>query len=299
MWNGRMLQFRGESRFADVMERGLYNGFLSGVSLAGDTFYYENPLSSSGDHHHVPWFDCPCCPPNVARVLASLGQYFYSSSANGVWVHLFAGGSADLEVDGQTVKVRQETRYPWDGDVRVTVEIAQPQRFTLHLRVPGWCKSFRLAVNGEEQQLGPDANGYLAVTREWRSGDEVRYVMDMPVETVWANPAVRQLEGRFAVQRGPIVYCLEGVDHGNIVLDRIAVDPAIVPNWTVEYKPDLLGGVNVLRGQGRAIAAEGWGDALYRSGPAPEETPVDITAIPYCVWDNRQPGEMRVWLRAA
>jgi DUF1680 family protein len=299
MWNWRLLQFRGEGRFADVLERGLYNGFLSGVSLAGNTFYYENPLSSSGDHHHVPWFQCPCCPPNVARVIASLGQYFYSTRPDGIWVHLFAGGEADLDLDGKPVQIRQETSYPWDGTVRLQVQPEQPQTFTLHLRLPGWCKSFHVAVNGSELALEPGTNGYLAITREWQPGDEVSYVMDMPVEAVWANPAVRQLEGRVAIQRGPIVHCLEGVDHGNIVLDRISVDPASIPQWAVEYKPDLLGGVNVIRGQGMAVAAEGWGETLYRSGPAPEERPIDIVAVPYCVWDNREPGEMRVWLRAS
>ena len=298
MWNARMLQFEGASRFADVMERGLYNGFLSGVSLAGNTFYYENPLSSSGDHHHVPWFDCPCCPPNVARVLASLGQYFYSTSADGIWVHLFAGGSADLDVGGRAVRVQQETNYPWDGALRLVVEPQQPQTFTLHLRLPGWCKGFRLKVNGVEQSIQPSAGGYLAIAREWRSGDTVDYVMEMPVEAVWANPAVRQLAGRVAIQRGPIVYTLEGVDHGGMLLDRIAVDPAAIGQWAVEYRPDLLGGVNVIRGQGMALAADGWGETLYRSGPAPEQTPGEITAVPYCVWDNREAGEMRVWLRA-
>jgi uncharacterized protein len=298
MWNQRLLQFKGESRFADVMERGLYNGFLSGVSLAGNTFYYENPLSSAGDHHHVPWFECPCCPPNVARVIASIGQYFYSTGPDGIWVHLFAGNHAELEVNGNRVQVQQETMYPWDGAVRLKVDPPQPQTFTLHLRVPGWCHSLQLKVNGAELAIQPDANGYLAITREWQAGDEVSYVMDMPIQAVWANPAVRQLEGRAAIQRGPIVYCLEGVDHGGIILDRIAVDADAIASFTVEYQPDLLGGVNVIRGQGMAIDAGEWGDALYRSGPAPEETPIDIMAVPYCVWDNREPGEMRVWLRA-
>jgi DUF1680 family protein len=122
--------------------------------------------------------------------------------------------------------------------------------------------------------------------------------MDMPIEPMWANPAVRQLEGRVAIQRGPIVYCLEGCDHGNIILDRIAVDAAAIPQWQAEYRPDLLGGIVLLRGEGQAIAAEGWGDALYRSGPPPAATPIAIVAVPYCVWDNREAGEMRVWLRA-
>ncbi len=298
MWNQRLLQFAGERRFADVLERGLYNGFLSGVSLAGDTFYYENPLSSAGDHHHVPWFECPCCPPNVARVIASVCQYFYSTSPGGAWVHLFGGSRAELQVDGSRVRIRQETLYPWDGAVRLQIETEKPLPFTLHLRLPGWCSAFTLEVNGVPQALAPAANGYLAITRAWQPGDEVRYVMDMPIEPVWANPAVRQLQGRVAVQRGPIVYCLEGCDHGNILLDRIAVDAAAIPQWQADYRPDLLGGIVLLRGEGMAIADAEWGQALYRSGPPPAATPIAIVAVPYCVWDNREPGEMRVWLRA-
>lgn len=295
-WNERLLQFEGDRRFADVMERGLYNGFLSGVSLAGNTFYYENPLSSAGNHHHAPWFLCPCCPPNVARVLASLGKYFYSTGKNDLWVHLFAGNTAQVEIGGSPVSIRQETRYPWDGNVKLTLSPAKPLTFTLHMRVPAWCENYKVSINGVEQQIKPESNGYLAITREWKNGDSVSYTMEMPIRPVFANPAVRQLEGRVAIQRGPIVYCLEGVDHHQMILDQITVDPASIKDFTVEYLPDLLGGVAVIRGQGRAIDAGSWGEGLYGS-TQPAEKPVAITAIPYCVWDNREPGEMRVWLR--
>ena len=299
MWNQRLLQFEGQRCFADVMERGLYNGFLSGVSLAGNTFYYENPLSSAGDHHHVPWFICPCCPPNVARVLASIGQYFYSSDPSGIWVHLFAGNDATLEINGRPVKIHQETMYPWDGAVLLEIMQEKPQTFTLHVRLPEWCEKYELKVNGMKQPLKPSEDGYFAITREWKTGDQVTYVMDMPVRAVWANPAVRQLQARVAIQRGPIVYCLEGTDHNNIVLDRISVDPADVEKFSVEYKPDLLGGVTVLEGKGFLMEETAdWGNMLYRSGVAPMDVPVKLTAIPYCTWDNREPGEMRVWLRA-
>lgn len=299
MWNQRLLQFKGERRFADVMERGLYNGFLSGVSLTGDAFYYENPLSSAGDHHHVPWFVCPCCPPNVARVLASVGQYFYSTSPAALWVHLFAGNDATLTVDGSPVKLHQQTLYPWDGAVQLDITPAQAQTFTLHLRLPEWCDQYQLKVNGVAQTLQPEEGGYFAITREWQPGDQVTYRMEMPVRAVRANPAVRQLQARVAIQRGPIVYCLEGVDHDNAVLDRISVNPADVEQFSVEFQPELLGGVAVLRGQGFLMEETAdWGDTLYRSGSAPKDVPVQLTAIPYCTWDNREPGEMRVWLRA-
>jgi uncharacterized protein len=297
MWNHRLLQFQGDRRFADVMERGLYNGFLSGVSLDGSHFLYENPLSTAGDRHHVEWFLCPCCPPNVARVLASIGNYFYSTGPQDIWVHLFASNTADLNTGGSPVRLSQSTLYPWEGKVAIEIETQQPQTFTLHLRVPGWCKGFHVAVNGAELETQPDKGGYLAITREWHKGDSVSYVMDMPIQPVWANPAVRQLEGRLAIQRGPVVYCLEGVDHGGVILDRIAVDSQqVAEGFKVEYRPDLLGGVALIHGRGTVIEETDWGNDLYRGEP-PAQKEIALTAIPYCVWDNREPGEMRVWLR--
>lgn len=298
LWNHRLLQFDGDRKFADMVERGLYNGFLSGVSLDGAHFLYENPLSSAGDRHREEWFECPCCPPNVARVMASLGNYFYSTGLSDLWVHLFAGSTADLEIGGRPVKVRQSTLYPWDGAVKLDLETDQPLTFTLHLRVPGWCEQYRLAINSVAQQLKPADNGYLMITREWKTGDTIAYVMDMPIRPIWANPSVRQLQGRVAIQRGPMVYCLEGRDHGGLILDRISVDPAkIASEFTVDYLPDFLGGSAVIHGKGMVIEEIGWQGDLYRS-MAPQEKEIEITAVPYCVWDNREPGEMRIWLRA-
>ncbi len=300
LFNHRLLQFSGKSKYADVMERALYNGFLSGVSLDGARFFYENPLASAGHHHRASWFTCPCCPPNLARTLASLGGYFYSTGANGVWVHLYGQGTARMPLNGHDIQLRQVTNYPWDGDVKLEVGVAVPQRFTLHVRVPGWCERWRLTVNGEgfaANELSM-ANGYIQLTREWKPGDVVEYNMEMPVQTIWAHPAVRDLQGRLALARGPIVYCLEGVDHDGAVLDRIAVDPQKVLNqFTVEYDANLLGGVSVLRGQGSVAAETGWENILYSPRP-PSWKRIDITAIPYYAWDNRAPGEMRVWMRA-
>jgi DUF1680 family protein len=296
-WNYRLLQFAGESRFADAMERGMYNGFLSGVSLEGSNFLYENPLSSAGNRHRVAWFECPCCPPNVARTVASAGNYLYSTGEQDLWLHLFAGSTAAVEIGGKSVTIQQETLYPWDGAVKLSFELAQPAAFTLHLRVPGWCKQFHVAVNGAAQSVQPDAGGYIAIQREWQNGDSVTYTLDMPVEAIWANPQVRQLQGRVAIQRGPIVYCLEGVDHGGIILDRISVDARDIAAFKVEYRPEFLGGSTVITGKGKVIDETGWGNALYQN-QAPAQQDIDITAIPYCVWDNRASGEMRVWLRA-
>jgi len=299
MWNHRLLQFSGESRFADVLERGLYNGFLSGVSLEGTHFLYENPLSSAGDRHREEWFYCPCCPPNVARIIASVGNYFYSTGTSDVWVHLFAESEASLRIGDQAVKITQSTQYPWNGAVTFQVEVDQPLTFILHIRLPEWCENYQLSLNGAALNLKPESNGYLAIPHTWKSGDAVSYAMDMPIRGVWANPAVRQLEGRLAIQRGPLVYCLEGADHHAIILDRIAIDPEQVGrDFIVDFQPGLLGGVAVIHGQGALIDDRGWDNKLYRSS-APARTEIAITAVPYCVWDNRQPGEMRVWLRTA
>lgn len=303
LWNQRLLQFAGTaglppaSRFADLVERGLYNGFLSGVSLDGTGFFYDNPLASRGAHHREPWFYCPCCPPNVARVLASLGQYIYSTGEAALWVHQFAGSQSEVILDDQLVRVTQTTAYPWDGTVTLTVQPEAPQTFTLHLRLPGWCEQVKLEVNGqavEAAALEP-ATGYFAIRREWQPGDSVTYRMEMPPRAVFANRSVRDLQGRFAIQRGPIVYCLEGADHEGILLDRLSVDPAAVAGLQIDPQPELLGGVTLLRGT--AYRLEESGDELYSSVPL-TETAVPLTAVPYCVWDHRAAGEMRVWLRA-
>jgi uncharacterized protein len=298
LWNQRLLQFAGDRRFADVMERGLYNGFLSGVSLDGKHFLYENPLSSAGDRHRQEWFICPCCPPNVARVLASIGGYFYSNDSQNIWMHLFAGSQADIQMGNAKIGIRQTTLYPWEGTVKVDLSLEAPSSFTLHLRLPGWCQKHELSLNGTPLSTTADENGYLAITRMWQNGDQITYEMDMPLRLTWANPAVRQLQGRVALERGPLVYCLEGVDHDHILLDRIAVDPQeFLASCRIEYRPNLLDGVVVIKGEAEKIGASGWENTLYRSESSPAE-PVQITAIPYCTWGNRETGEMRVWLRS-
>jgi DUF1680 family protein len=302
LWNQRLLQFSGEGKYADLIERALFNGFLSGVSLDGARFFYENPLASGGHHHRQEWFACPCCPPNLARTLASLGGYFYSTGAEDVWVHHYAQGTADMQVNGHELNLRQVTKYPWDGDVRLEVGVPSPVRFTLHLRLPAWCERWHVTVNGESLSMEAElstGNGYIPLTREWNPGDVVEYQMEMPVRAIWAHPAVRDLQGRVALQRGPLVYCLEGVDHPGTSLDCIAIDPHNVSNeFRVEQDDTLLGGVGILRGKGTVVEQSGWENVLYRNEP-PSSRSVDITAIPYYAWDNRASGQMRIWLQAA
>ncbi len=300
LWNHRLLQFSGESKYADIIERALYNGFLSGVSLDGERFFYENPLASAGGHHRQTWFECPCCPPNIARTMASLGGYFYSMAGNAVWVHLYAQGTVKLKLNECDLNLRQVTRYPWDGAVRFEIGITTSQTFALHLRVPGWCERWRLWINGAPVvNPKPQTNGYLLIEREWHPGDVVEYSMEMPIQTVWAHPAVRSLQGRVAIQRGPLVYCLEGIDHEGISLDWIEVDPQAVSSneFGIEHQDDLLGGISILRGRGQVADECGWSGTLYRYR-RPVTKLVEVKAIPYYAWDNRGPGQMRVWLRS-
>ncbi|HVO44621.1 MAG TPA: beta-L-arabinofuranosidase domain-containing protein [Aggregatilineales bacterium] len=293
LWNHRMLQLNLDSRYADVMERALYNGVISGVALDGRSFFYENPLASSGDHHRQPWFDCACCPPNVARLLASLGQYIYAQSPSEIAVHLYVQGSGKFQIAGQTVTLKQVTNYPWDGTVGIQLEMAKPAAFALRLRIPGWCPQASVTVQGAPVELVTERD-YLRLEREWNPRDRVVLELDMPIERVYAHPDVPADEGHVALQRGPIVYCLEGVDNA-VPLNRIGL-PQDSP-LKAEFMPDLLGGVVVIKGQGVAAEASDWGSALYRSQP-PVWKRCDIQAIPYCTWDNREPGPMRVWLQA-
>ncbi len=297
-WGQRMLQLELDGRYGDVMERALYNGVLSGVSLDGLRFFYVNPLASEGGHHRKPWYDVSCCPTNIVRLLASLGQYIYGVNGRGdVAVHLYVGSEARLDVRGQAVTLRQETRYPWEGSCRIRMELegVRTLRFAVRLRVPGWCREARLMVNGAEVALGGCMErGYAVVEREWVSGDVIALDLPMPVERVYANPRVTADVGRVALQRGPVVYAVEGVD----VDVATPLDRVVLPReaeLVAAFDEGLLGGVTVVRGE--ALAEEQW-DAgmLYRTRPA-AGTRRAFTAVPYFAWDNRAAGEMRVWLR--
>jgi DUF1680 family protein len=232
-----------------------------------------------------------------------VGQYFYSTGGDDIWVHLYGQSTAKIQVNGREVSLRQVTKYPWDGDILFEMGVPSPQRFTLHLRVPAWCERWRVTVNGEPMEQTANGelstgNGYIHLTREWNPGDLVEYKMEMPIQVIWAHPAVRDLQGRVALARGPIVYCLEGVDHAGIRLDRIAIDPHHVTNeFQVEHDENLLGGISLLRGKGTIVDESGWENLLYRNH-GPSSKSIDITGIPYYAWENRAAGEMRVWLRA-
>ena len=295
-WANRMLGMGPDARYADAMELALYNGSISGLSLDGALFFYENPLESHGGHHRWHWHRCPCCPPNVARLVASVGRYLYGVSDDAVAVHVYGDSTARLEVGGRPVTLTQESRYPWDGAVALAVDVPAPTRFTLHLRVPGWCRGAALSVDGERIDVAAaTADGYVALDREWRGGEAVRLDLEMRPERLYAHPAVRQDLGRVALRRGPLLYCAEAVDNPGGV-QGLSV-PRAAP-LAASFEPDLLGGVVTLTGEGTRDGAAGWDGALYRADP-PATEPTPFKAVPYFAWDNRAPGDMQVWLRDA
>lgn len=290
-WNHRLALLYGDAKYADIVERALYNGVLAGVSQDGTRFFYVNPLESRGNHHRSPWFGCACCPPNVARTLASLGGYAYATAADALYVNLFIQGAVKTKVAGQDVKLNVTTDYPWEGVVTLKPELKSPMQFALHLRVPGWTRGVQVSVNGETLTDPEVERGYAVLSREWRTGDVVQFDLAMPVEGIAAHPNVVADRGLIAIQRGPLVYCLEQVDNVE-PLDGLYFPVATELHATRES--GLLGGVVTISGQAYVAEALDWNHRLYQGAPAPRKT--TFKAIPYYAWDNRQAGRMKVWL---
>ena len=297
MWAWRMLLVTGEARFADALEIALYNGVLSGLSLDGEAYFYQNPLADRGGHRRQPWFGTACCPPNVARLLASLPGYFYTTSDEGLWVHLYATGTATATLAGAgMVTLRQRTDYPWDGAITLTVEPPEATLFSLFLRVPGWVEGASVTVNDEAIGELVRPGRYMEIRRRWAEGDVVRLALPLPVRALSSHPYVTNNRDRVAVLRGPLVYCIEAADHPGVDPWDIIL-PARVA-WRVAREPDLLGGVTVLRTEALARIDDGWDGRLYRPFDAhpPATARVPLTAIPYYAWANREAGPMQVWL---
>jgi DUF1680 family protein len=294
LWSHRLLLLHADAKYADVLEQALYNGLISGVSLDGAGFFYVNPLASRGAHHRQPWFDCACCPTNLVRSIPQVPGCVYATSPDGIWVNLYARSRATVRLNSSAVTLVQRTRYPWSGRVKVTVNPRSPAAFNLNLRIPGWCVGATAKVNGEAIGAAPGENGYLCIAREWRRGDTVQLDLPMPVQRIAAHPNVAADVGRVALRRGPIVYCLEATDNGGSVLDIALPRDA---RLQARFDRSLLGGVVVIRGRGLRRKPVEWNAVLYQ--PLPPDEPTPILAVPYCVWDNREPGEMAVWLPEA
>ncbi len=297
----RMLDVKLRGEFADVMERALYNNVPSGISLDGTKFFYVNPLElipavakRRYECHlvktqRVGWFGCACCPPNVARLFASLGEYVASQRPDGLALHLYTEGDLRFTAAGTEVRLAVRTDYPWTEEVVLEVNPAEPAEFTLYLRIPGWCRAAALAVNGQPQSLAP-VNGYAELTRAWQPGDTVTLTLPMPVERIHADPRVATVAGQVALQRGPIVYCFEEADHG---ANLAAVSLSRSAPITARHDTTLLGGCVVLESTAQRDPQS---PSLY-STAAPAPAIVPFRAIPYGLWANRGEGEMRVWLR--
>jgi uncharacterized protein len=303
MWNWRMLAATGEARFADVIERALYNGINSGMSLEGTTYCYRNPLAfdpASGEQIRNPWYDTTCCPPNLERTFAALPGYFYSTSKDGVYVHLYDNSVVDWCLEnGTPLKIRQQTNYPWAGSVKLTVTPAEPADFTLYPRIPAWVPSPEVTVNGKVV-AGAQSGQYFPIRRRWSPGDTVALNFPITTDVLASNPRVAENRGRVAVQRGPIVYCLEQLDQPNTpALSDVAIHATQSPDqaFSSEYKSDLLAGVNVLHHNGAALEVASSTEALYlpASPDRPKTRPQSLTLIPYYAWANRQPSQMQVW----
>jgi len=295
MWNHRMFLLTGDAKYMDVFERTAFNGFISGVSVSGDRFFYTNPIGYDGTAKNnaglagrAPWFGCACCPPNLMRTLAALTEYFYAVKDDALYVNFYAQSEGEAKIAGAVVKLTQTTDYPWSGAVRLTVSPDKPATFTLKVRVPGWTQgrpvpsdlytyespeapAWRVGIRGSriDTQVGPD--GYVSITREWRGGDVVELDFPMRVHKVRGNAAVAATRGLVALERGPVVYCVEEIGQ------KVAPDSLAAPlNISTKAQPAVLGGVTVLEIQG--------------AGAAP------LTAVPYFSWNNRGLAPMTVWL---
>jgi DUF1680 family protein len=299
-WNHRMFLLHGEAKYIDVLERTLYNGMISGVSLAGNSFFYPNCLESDGKYEfnqgsltRKAWFDCSCCPTNVIRFIPSVPNYIYAYRGDSLYVNLFVASEANVNMNGIGLTISQETEYPWDGKVKMIIDPEKDKMFTINIRIPGWAleevvpgdlyrylekneQEVTLKVNGESLDFIMN-KGFAAITRKWSRGDIIELNLPMPVRRVLANEKVKDDLNKVALVRGPIVYCAEGVDNNKKVLQLVIPDDA---ELKTEYRQDLLNGLVVIKGE-----------ISDKSGKERE-----LLAIPYYAWSHRGPGEMAVWL---
>jgi DUF1680 family protein len=296
-WAQRMLRLDVDGEYTDVLERALYNGTLTGVSLDGKHFFYANPLASQpnpakpGEKLRPGWHGCACCPPNLARLITSLGSYIYGQSKQTLFVHLFADSDASFTVGNGTVTLKQKTQYPWDETVSIQVNPDAPRRFRLAIRIPAWCRKPALKVNGKRIALGGVRKGYAVIDRSWAPGDRFELVLPMPAERVYMSTAVKANVGRVALQRGPVVYCLEQADNGE-QLDAIELprDAALT------VKKGRIGDVPVQLIHANAVRLSTPAPVGISNQP-PATKNVRLVAVPYHLWANRGEGEMHVWMR--
>ncbi len=301
LWNHRMFLMYGDAKYMDVLEQTMYNAALSGISMEGDRFFYPNVLESIGQHARSPWFGCACCPSNVARFIPSIPGFAYASQDKEVYVNLYLGGEVTIEIAGNKVTLAQETHYPWAGDVKIVVAPDREDAFTVCVRIPGWARNqpvpgnlytfvkkipdlATVKINGEPVPVDT-TEGYARLHRSWKKGDTIELDLPMPVRRIVSSDKVTTNSGKVALQRGPVVYCLEGPDNDGKVLDLVIPDDA---ELTTQVRPDLLGGVVTISGQAETAKRT-------LSGAIVPDAKRPFTAIPYYAWAHRGPAQMTVW----
>ncbi len=302
LWNERMNELTGDAKYIDVLERSLYNGALDGLSLSGDRFFYDNPLASNGQHERSKWFGTACCPANISRLVAGIGNYIYGVNDKSLWVNLFIGSNTSIKINNTSVDVSMQTNYPWDGKVSITVSPAESKNFDVYIRIPGWTQndivdgnlyfvnngvkqSPQFFVNGKPADF-KQQNGYAVISNKWKKGDVISFEYAMPVLAISSKKEVLYDNDRIALQRGPIVYCVEGADNNNEAWNFIVNPNAVIQ--TIDYKI-LNEPVIALQIKATIIQPSADGSAL-------QSTEKTITAIPYYTWCNRGKNEMQVWL---
>jgi len=293
MWNFRMLLAKGEGRFADIMEQTLYNGLLSGISLNGKEYFYVNPLEDNGEHRRKPWFACACCPPNIVRLIASIPGYMYTTSEEGIWVHLYGENEAKIPWGDKEIKLIEKTNYPWEGNIEL--EIKTEGEYKIFLRIPSWAKGYTIKINGNKINTKEVKNGYIEVENQWKEGDKINFELPMEIEIIESHPKLKDNVGKVAIKRGPIVYCMEQVDNpwGDPRYMEIA-------DYNLKAEPsEILEGIVIIKGKGKIIDSRIWESNLYLPKEEVERNKkeVEFITIPYYAWANREKGPMTVWIR--
>jgi uncharacterized protein len=291
-WAQRMLHLDLDGRYADVLERALYNGALVGLSREGAHYFYSNPLESRGQHKRWAWHICPCCTMNVSRLVASVGGYFVSRSDDGIAVHLYGGIATSVKIGGVKVALRETSAYPWSGDIKIEIDPASPMEFELRLRIPDWAKGATGTLDGRKLDLNI-IRGYATIERRWEKGDVVTLDLPMPGERVYAHPNVRMDVGRVSLRRGPLIYCVEEADNPGQPVQTMKL-PREAP-IEARRRGDLFDGIVTLEAPVTRLSPAEAGEALYSNSP-PVERPATATALPYYLWNNRGPGSMLVWI---
>jgi DUF1680 family protein len=304
LWSWRLLLATGEARFADLIERTLFNVFAASTAKDGCHFFYANPLQRRHDHFESDdhgrrheWFWCPCCPPNIVRMVSTLAHYVFSKADDGIFVHQFAAASLEAEIPAGRVRLHVDTDYPWEPEVGVTIDDAPAAAWTLSLRLPAWCERAELTINGEAIAPDPDARGYLGITRVWRAGDVVRFVMDMPARLTFPDDRIDATRGCVAIERGPLVYCLEQVDQAaGVDIADLAIAADVGPTLRSHEDP-VLGHTMLIETEAVALSRPPARGLPYHRAPGPvTHRSVRAIAVPYYQWDNRDGGPMRVWI---